>query len=133
MDQGLISVPRQRERKTRETQGVDIDYHLGWDMDTLREHMDTLLLAIEQDAARYKRKFPECGFHGKVYFKHVGKTKLPPPIGIHTWLDPDLLVEGSERTKDYSVRDALEALLEDRYEVTQRLRGIHIRVYQRIP
>lgn len=136
IDGGLINIPRQRERSTRFTEGVDIDYHLGWNMEILKENIDTLLLAIYEDATRYHNRFPKCGFWAKIYFKHVGRTELPEPIGVHTWLDPDTFVYGPEKnadqTKEYWVRKALEVLLENKYEVTQRLRGIHIRIYQRI-
>jgi len=114
VEEGLIGVPRQKERRTGATTGVDVTYTLktegayGWSIETLEENLDRLLWAIYQDLERYETRYPEILFWGSITYRRGGKKV---EAGCHTGsLDTFIWGPGYE-VAQYDLRKHLEAII----------------------
>ena len=115
MEEGLIGPPRQKERATQSTTGVDIIYILkgegeyGWGIETLEENLERILLAVYQDLKRYETKYPEVLFWGSVTYYRGGKKV---EAGVHT-ASLDIFIWGPDyEVAQYDLRKHLEAIIE---------------------
>ena len=131
MADGLIKIPRQTERKTRVTAGVDITYTLNWRETAYEANRDTLLLAIYQDLQRYKNQYPEALMYGKVGAL-VGTENRD--IGVHTWKSADAFVYGpGYKVDQYWLERALDNIFKEKYKGRRViLKNIYIRIHSRI-
>jgi len=101
------SVPRQKERTTRSTQGVDVTYTLNWSPEELDKHLDELLLAVYQDMLRYESAYPRVKFWAQVEYKVSGEGGLKA-ISAHSG-EAEVVVYGpGYEVAQYSLKDILE-------------------------
>jgi hypothetical protein len=138
IDEGLINPPKQVERTTGATVGVDVTYILkgkdkyGWGINTLENNLERLLLAIYQDMKRYEDKYPGILFYGNVTYFRGGKQVT---MGFHTGSLEIALWGPDYEVPQYDLRKHLEAIidLKKKYpKETFAIKNIFIRAHERI-
>lgn len=113
--EGLIGVPRQKNRSTYSTIGVDITYILKeegrykWSINTLQANLSELLIALHGDLQRYEKKNPEAKFWGEVTYTRGGRKVY---AGCHTGSLDIFLWGPDHEVAQYDLEKHLNAIIE---------------------